>query len=201
MFEVKVYENFNDLINDTKTWLDQNYQNFPFDFRVNEESDSETDWESGQTIEETIKFIEEAKSFHFDEWNNFVVARRNINDKFDFNEEVLLFAVLKSPKIKLEKFISKIQSLGDDFILRRPDSILIYDGRNSVVGYIENYLEDDSLTTYNKDLEEKFASLGEDKIVELYEEYQKDCKEFGEKIYPDESSKSFVNFKKNMMDA
>ena len=49
MFEVKSYESFNELIIDTKLWLEQNYQKFPLDFRVYEE-DSEADWDNGESV-------------------------------------------------------------------------------------------------------------------------------------------------------
>lgn len=197
MFEVKAYDNLNDLINDTRMWLDQNYQNFPFTFKMNEE-DCEIDCDNGENIEDAINFIQE--SVDYMKWEKFVVARKKPNEKFDLHEDDIVFAILRCPKFKLDKFICKLQSLGEAFILERPESILIYDGRNSVIGLIECIIEDDSIDTYCKEQEERFNSLKKEEINQLYEEYQKDCKEFGEKFYPDEDTKSIENFKKNMMD-
>lgn len=202
MFEVKSYESFNELIIDTKLWLEQNYQKFPLDFRVYEE-DSEADWDNGESVEKVIKYIEEAKSFNFGESEKFVVARRKPNEKFS-DEDVLIFAMLKSPRKKIEKFMEKIQSDGEDFIFERSCCILIFDGRNSVMGQIEFILEDKYRSNYKKEQEVKFSSLKQDKKNELYKIYEKDCNEFGENIftYDDdyENSKSFANFIKNMME-
>ena len=203
MFEVKSYESFNELIIDTKLWLEQNYQKYPFDFKVYEE-DCETDWDNGESVEEVIKYIEEAKSFNFGESEKFVVARRTKpNEKFKSFEDVLLFAMLKSPRKKIEKFMEKIQSDGEDFIFERSCVILAFDGRDSVMGQIECILEDEDRSNYKKEQEVKFSSLKQDKKNELYQIYEKDCNEFGENIFTyddDENSKSISNFIKNMME-
>lgn len=201
MFEVKSYESFNELIVDTKLWFEQNYQKYPLDFKVYEDGDSETDWSGGESVEEVIKYIEEAKSFNFGECEKFVVARKNPNEKFKLFEDVLLFAMLKSPRNKIEKFMEKIQSDGEDFIFERSCSILVFDGRYSVMGHIECILEDEDRSDYKKEQEVKFSSLKQDKKKELYQIYEKDCNEFGENLFTyDEDSKSIANFIKNMME-
>jgi len=191
MFEVKVYDSLSDLIDDNKTWFDQK---FPFEVRSIEDGSEESGDE--ETIDGVMKYIEEQCC----NWKKFVVARKKPNEKFDLDEEEILLAILKCPKLKLEKFISKIKKLGEDFILDRERHILVLDNRGFVAGCFEGFFENqDVLYDYSKEQDEKFKSLKIDQICELYEKYQKDCIEFGESFHPSQSKKSSINLRKNIM--
>lgn len=198
MFEVKSYDNFNELIEDTKIWLDQNCKKFPFIFRAYEDYDSETDWGSGESIEETIKYIKQAKFFHFGSSGKFVIARKKPIDDIDFENTVVLFAMLKLPKNNLE-FIWKMQTMGEDFFAGQNSFMAIYDGRDAIISTIKHLIERDSVEFCMKKYEKKLHSLSEEKIVELYQTYERDCENFGEKLQPNRTSKCYANFIKNMM--
>ena len=117
MFDVLIFENSNQLINNIRCRLKNNFNNFGFDFTIFENEKSETIFESGTKIEDTINFLEYAlKEFPSD--NGYTVF---YNYKPNIESPVLVIV----QKDKYQKIKDKINSMEYEILNEAIEPIIL----------------------------------------------------------------------------
>ena len=196
MFEFRKYDNIDVLLNETRIWLDQHYQNYPFKYKIFDSADSEIDCDQGSTIEETINHLESSIPDIFDKEPLVVIRKNKPNENFDISNDEPIIAVIRASTF--EKHKEKIEKLGDEFIHRVKKAVLVLDGRIAAISYME-FLFEDSDVCFTSEQINKFESLNQERILDLYNVYQKDCFEHNQDLYSvDDDSKPVEKLKNNL---
>lgn len=167
MHEIKNYKTITELISDTRKWLDQNYQNYPFRYSVIENANSLIDFGNGTTIEESIEYIaSNIIEYIGTSKSGFTVLRKNKDDKVEYNQ--IVFMVAETSKYNSIK--EEVQSI-DDFVGKYNDQLIVmFDGRYLLNNKPE-YFDDDCFLSEKEP--SKFQAL-DNEIFKLYNTCQKD---------------------------
>lgn len=117
MFDVLIFENSKQLINNIRCRLKNNFNDFGFDFTIFENEKSETIFESGTKIEDTIKFLEYALK-EFPSNSGYTVF---YNYKPSIEAPVLVIV----QKDKYQKIKDKVNSIGYEILGEAIEPIIL----------------------------------------------------------------------------